>query len=153
MESILNNNNKLNKNENKENNNIDINGSLIPNESNENKNALIINDEDNNEGNNDNDNNNLNNNHENNLPDLNFFDFLFNAIYDDRCKCCKKDIKKLIQKCNEIIAKYYSIENIIYNQIKIENLMKDYRWNDPRLNNLDNNELITQLKNIISSFR
>lgn len=153
MESILNNNNKLNKNENKENNNIDINGGLIPNESNENKNALIINDEDNNEGNNDNDNNNLNNDHENNLPDLNFFDFLFNAIYDDRCKCCKKDIKKLIQKCNEIIAKYYSIENIIYNQIKIENLMKDYRWNDPRLNNLDNNELITQLKNITSSFR
>ena len=31
-------------------------------------------------------------------------------------------------------------------------MLKDYRWNDPRLNNLDNNELISQLKSIISSF-
>jgi len=60
--------------------------------------------------------------------------------------------KELIQKCNEIISKYYSIENIIYNQIKLENLMKDYRWNDPRLNNFDNNQLIEQLKNSLSSF-
>ena len=85
-----------------------------------------------------------------NFPDLNLFDLLFNAIYDD--KCCKIDIKKLILKCREIVSKYYSIEYIIYNQIKLENLLKDYRWNDPRLNNLDNNELISQLKSIISSF-
>ena len=85
-----------------------------------------------------------------NFPDLNLFDLLFNAIYDG--KCCKIDIKKLILKCREIVSKYYSIEYIIYNQIKLENLLKDYRWNDPRLNNLDNNELISQLKSIISSF-
>ena len=85
-----------------------------------------------------------------NYPDLNSLDLIFNAIYEG--KCCKIDIKKLILKCREIVSKYYSIEYIIYNQIKLENLLKDYRWNDPRLNNLDNNELISQLKSIISSF-
>lgn len=84
------------------------------------------------------------------FPYLNFFDFLFNSVYEG--KCCKLAKKKLIQKCNEIISKYYSIECLILNQIKIENLLKDYRWNDPGLNNYDNNELIIQLKNIISSF-
>ena len=85
------------------------------------------------------------------FPELNFFDFLFSGLYDGKC-CCKLSKKELIQKCNEIISKYYSIENIIYNQIKLENLMKDYRWNDPRLNNFDNNQLIEQLKNSLSSF-
>ena len=60
------------------------------------------------------------------FPELNFFDFLFNGLYDGKC-CCKLNKKELIQKCNEIISKYYSIENIIYNQIKLENLIKDYR--------------------------
>ena len=84
------------------------------------------------------------------FPNFNFFDFLFNSVYDG--KCCKKETKKLIEKCNEIIAKYNSLESIIFNQIKIESLLKDYRWNDPGLNNFDNNDLIIQLKNIISSF-
>lgn len=57
--------------------------------------------------------------------------------------------KKFIEKCKEIISKYYSMEYIISNQIILENLLKDYRWNDPRLNNINNNELISQLKNII----
>ena len=84
------------------------------------------------------------------FPNFNLFDFLFNFVYDG--KCCKKKTKKLIEKCNEIIAKYNSLESIIFNQIKIESLLKDYRWNDPGLNNFDNNDLIIQLKNIISSF-
>ena len=61
----------------------------------------------------------------------------------------KSKKKKFIEKCKEIISKYYSMEYIISNQIILENLLKDYRWNDPRLNNINNNELISQLKNII----
>jgi hypothetical protein len=36
--------------------------------------------------------------------------------------------------------------------MKLENLLKDYRWNNPGLNNLENNELIFELKNLISRF-
>ena len=86
-----------------------------------------------------------------NLPELNFCDFIFNNIHDNKC-CCKINRQNIIHKCNEIISKYYSIEYILYYQIKIENLLKDYRWNDPRLNIFESNELISQLKNNISSF-
>ena len=82
---------------------------------------------------------------------MNCFDFLFSGIYNGKC-CCKLNIKKLIEKSNEIISKYYSIENIIYNQIKFENMLKDYRWNNQELNNFDNNDLIIQFKNLISPF-
>ena len=29
--------------------------------------------------------------------------------------------------------------------IKLENLIKDYKWNDPGKNNLDSNELISEI--------
>ena len=48
--------------------------------------------------------------------------------------------------CNEIVYKYASIDGLIKNQILIENLFKDYKWNDPSLNNIENNNLIIQLK-------
>ena len=64
--------------------------------------------------------------------------------------CCKIKNQQIISKCNEIISKYYSIEYILYNQIKLENLFKDYKWNDPTLNNYDNNKFIIELKNLIS---
>ena len=86
-----------------------------------------------------------------NLPKLRFIDFLLNNFYND--KCCKQIRQKIIEKCNEIISKYYSIECILYNQIKLENLLKDYKWNDPRLNIIDNNELVIQLKNLLYSFK
>ena len=60
--------------------------------------------------------------------------------------------QEIIDKCNEIILKYYSVENILYNQLMLEILLKDYKWNDPELNKLDNNELILQLKNQVNSF-
>jgi hypothetical protein len=41
------------------------------------------------------------------------------------------------------------VENIIYNQIKIENLLKDYRWNNLQLKNIQNNELIIQLESYL----
>ena len=76
------------------------------------------------------------------LPKFNFFDFILNNIY---CKCCKSKKHELISKCNGLITKYYSIETIIYNQIKFDNLLKDYKWNNNELNNFDENELINQI--------
>ena len=92
---------------------------------------------------------NENNGNNENFPKLNFFDFLFSGINGGIC--FKENIQKMIQKCNEIVSKYYSIECIIYNLMKLENLLKDYRWNNPALNNVENNELVLQLKNFISS--
>ena len=135
--------------------NKELNGDLNKNEdllnkSNEDKDILVINDETNNEEQQDILNGDFNNDNEN-FPKLNCFDFLFSGIYNGKC-CCKLNIKKLIEKSNEIISKYYSIENIIYNQIKFENMLKDYRWNNQELNNFDNNDLVIQFKNLISPF-
>ena len=130
-------------------NDININENLIDNGSSEDRNALIINDEINEENDRVISNNDfIGNNKE--LPDLHFFDFVFSGLYDD--KCCKLSKKELIKKCNQIISKYYSIEHIIYNQMQLENLLKDYRWNNMQLNHFNKNELIAQLKNLISSF-
>ena len=116
------------------------------NGSNLDKNALSINDEIINE----NDREIINTDFNKGFPRLNFFDYLFNEIYDGRCGKLEK--RHLIQKCNEIVSKYYSIECVVSYLIKLENLLKDYRWNNPGLNNLENNELILDLKNLISSF-
>ena len=40
-----------------------------------------------------------------------------------------------------------SIDSLLYNQIKLENLFKDYKWNDPELNDIKNNRMIISLKN------
>ena len=77
------------------------------------------------------------------IKKLHFFDFFLNNIY-----CClkKKKPQKIIHKCNQIIEKYASIDMLIKNQILIENLLKDYKWNDPNLNNVENNNLFVELK-------
>ena len=78
------------------------------------------------------------------LPRLRFFDYIWNYIQTDRC--CKTSKKQLlISSCNDAISKYYTVEDIIYNQIKLENLFKDYKWNDPKLNDINNNQLIMDL--------
>ena len=84
------------------------------------------------------------------LPKLRFIDFIFNNIY--KCKCCKNNKQEIISKCNELITKYYSVDAIIYYQLKLENLLKDYKWNNPELIRLDKNELIIQLNNLISNY-
>ena len=33
--------------------------------------------------------------------------------------------------------------------MRLENLLKDYRWNNPSLNNIENNDLIVKLKTIL----
>ena len=128
---------------------INKSNEAVIDKTNDDKNILIINDEIDNEEEQDILNEDFNEDNEN-IPKLNCFDFLFSGIYNG--KICKLNVKQLLQKSNEIISKYYSIENIIYNQIKLENILKDYRWNNPGLNNFDNNDLIIQFKNLISSF-
>ena len=81
---------------------------------------------------------------ENMLPKLHFYDFLFNNFYSK--KCCAGSKQELISTCNEIVSKYNSIDYILYNQIKLENLLKDYKWNNPKLNDIQNNKLMTDLK-------
>ena len=77
------------------------------------------------------------------IKKLHFFDFFLNNLYF----CCKKrKQQKIIHMCNEIVYKYASIDCLIKNQILIENFFKDYKWNDPSLNNIENNNLIIQLK-------
>ena len=80
-----------------------------------------------------------------NLPKISFLQYFLNNIY---CRCCRKNKKQeLIDICNNIVLKYTSIDYILLNQIKLENLLKDYKWNDPSLNDIKNNEIIIRLKN------
>ena len=81
----------------------------------------------------------------NNFPKFRLWDFLFLNIYS--FANCKNSFKyNFLSKCNEILYKYISIDNILYNQIKLENLLKDYNWNNPNLSNIENNEMIIELK-------
>ena len=78
------------------------------------------------------------------LKKLHFFDFILNNIYFDFL--FQKNIsQQIINGCNEIISNYASLDSIIYNQILLENLLKDYKWNNPELNNIECNNLITKL--------
>ena len=115
---------------------ISIKDDLITKENNNIKENL---DEDNNNDNGDDDIN-YNNQH---IKKLRFFDFFLNNIY-----CCfkKRKAQKIIHECNEIVYKYASIDGIIKNQILMENFFKDYKWNNPSLNNVENNNLFIQLK-------
>ena len=81
------------------------------------------------------------------LPKLSFFDFYFNNIYCSKCKRRKK--QDILDICNKIISKYNSIDLVLYNHLRLENLFKDYKWNDPNLNNLLNNNLIKELSKLI----
>ena len=81
------------------------------------------------------------------LPRLHFYDFLFNNFYSKKyCPSLKHD---LLVTCNEIVSKYNSVDYILYNQMKLENLLKDYKWNNPKLSDIQNNELMKEI-NILS---
>lgn len=80
---------------------------------------------------------------------LNFIQFYLHNFY---FKCFKKNIsQEIISICDDILLKYCSIDSIVYNQIVLENLFRDYIWNNPALNNLNNNELFIKLNNLISN--
>ena len=77
---------------------------------------------------------------------INFLHFFFNNVYFSFCK--KMKAQEIIKLSNEIIGKYLSIENILLNQMIMENLMKDYKWNNPDLNSIKKNELIIKFNNL-----
>ena len=115
------------------------------------KNDFYNNIEDNNNNNSNDDMNNFDNKKDNDEEDLyikkikklRFFDFFLDNCY---CCCKKQKPQKIIHMCNEIVYKYSSVDNLKKNQILIENFLKDYKWNDPSLNNIENNNLFIQLK-------
>ena len=73
-----------------------------------------------------------------------FIDFLFHKFY---FKCCGYSSRHiLINSCNDIVAKYTTIENILYNQMKLECLWKDYKWNNPQFQKKYKEDLILDLK-------
>ena len=80
------------------------------------------------------------------IEKIHFFDFFLNNIY-----CCfkKRRAQKIIYKCNEIVYKYASIDTLIKNQILIDIFFKDYNWNNPALNSVENNDLFIQLKTFL----
>jgi hypothetical protein len=83
------------------------------------------------------------------LPKLRMFDYIFNNIYCTKKCCCNYKRQMLISTSNDILGKYFSIEKLLYNQIMIENIIKDYKWNNHRLKSIQNNELVSKLKNYL----
>ena len=79
------------------------------------------------------------------IPKLRFIDFIINSFYNDNV-CKSSNRQQIISCCNDLVSKYYTIEDIIYNQIKLDNLLKDYKWNDPKLKYIENNEFVVELK-------
>ena len=79
-----------------------------------------------------------------NLSIPRFIDFLFHKFYSKCCGYSSKHI--LINSCNDIVAKYTTIENILYNQMKLECLWKDYKWNNPQFQKGEKEDLILDLK-------
>ena len=78
------------------------------------------------------------------LPSLKFFNFLGHTFY---FKCFGPSNKQsLIKSCNDIVAKYITIEKIVYNQMKLEYLWKDYKWNNPQNEIKQKDDLILNLK-------
>ena len=79
------------------------------------------------------------------LPFMRFYDFLFHQFY---FKCCFGPSNKqtFIDSCNGVVAKYLSVENLLYNQIRLENLLKDYKWNNPQYDTQEKNDFLLELK-------
>ena len=79
------------------------------------------------------------------LPKIKFIDFIINSLPFNK-SCSKSKSQALISSCNELITNYYSIEHLVYNQIMLENLLKDYKWNDPSMNKIEFNQFINEIK-------
>ena len=78
-----------------------------------------------------------------NLIKVSFIHFILNNIYCKKSKRRKE--QETIEICNKIIAKYISLDVIIYNQIALEHLFKDYKWNDVNLKKIENNIFLKKL--------
>ena len=79
---------------------------------------------------------------------IRFIHFFLNNLY---CKCCSRfNNQEILNVCNKILHRYISLDSIAYNQILLENLFKDYKWNNPNLRNINNDYLIIELRNHIT---
>ena len=75
---------------------------------------------------------------------MRFYDFLVHKLY---FKCFGHSNKQaFINSCNDVLKRYTSIENLIYNQIRLESLFKDYKWNNPQYDIQETNDFIIQLQ-------
>ena len=74
-------------------------------------------------------------------------DFYLNNAYFSKCRRSKK--QDILDICNKIVSKYISIDYILSNLMILENLIKDYKWSEPGLNNLEKNKLISELLKIL----
>ena len=132
---------------------IELTSNILNEENNtdSNKESPLIGDAPDEESLNINDNVDINNDNEEesmvtNFKNLKFMDFILNNF---NCKCCKKrNQAEIIDICNEILSKYISVDIILYNQIMMENILNDYKWNDPKLSSLKSNDLILKLDKI-----
>ena len=79
-----------------------------------------------------------------NLPSPRFIDFLFHKLYFECFGPSRR--QALIESCNDIVAKYITIESILYNQMKLEYLWKDYKWNNPQYEVKQKDDLILDLR-------
>ena len=87
----------------------------------------------------------LNNSEEDRFQKVCCLSYILNPFYCDCCKCCSSS-QNFLNKCNEIVYKYLSVDNILYNQMMLENLFNDYVWHNPDLKKIDNINLIEKLK-------
>jgi len=76
------------------------------------------------------------------LPHISFFDFLFHNFY---FKCFELKKQNMINSCNEIVTKYLTVEKLIYNQMKLEYLWKDYKWNNKKFERKEKDDLFLDL--------
>ena len=85
------------------------------------------------------------------LPKYSFIQFFLNNIYCKNWEICSKYKvqQEIIYLYNAINMKCLYLDSILYNQIMMENLLKDYNWNNTSLNNIKNNELILGIKTLI----
>ena len=81
------------------------------------------------------------------LPKICCCTYVLNNCYSECC-CCKNDIQNKINLMGDIIQKYMSYDSLLYNQILLENLFLDYKWNNERLSYIQSNEAISELNPI-----
>ena len=84
------------------------------------------------------------------LPKTKWYQIFGNYIFP-KCCCSKNKMQIFLNSCNEIVLKYFSVENIIYHLILFENLLQDYIWNNPKLLDITNNESFKVINNYINS--
>lgn len=84
------------------------------------------------------------------LPKTKWYQIIANSICS-KCYSSKNKMHTLLKSCNEIVLQFYSVENIIYHLILFENLLQDYKWNNPKLLDITKNDKFKVINNYIKS--